>query len=103
MPNGNREKKKYEGEKHDRTRHQYWGWNLFDPPLLLLVLCISGSWWIPLARDLSVLNSTVSVVTMTKKKGKVSFYPLTIDTGYDDTNERNWYIKNWMKKVLKMI
>jgi hypothetical protein len=61
------------------------------------------SWWIPSARDLSVLNSTVSVVTMTKKKGKVSFYPLTIDTGYDDTNERNWYIKNWMKKVLKMI
>jgi hypothetical protein len=32
-----------------------------------------------------------------------SFYSLTIDTRYDDTNERNCYTKNWMKKVLKMI
>jgi hypothetical protein len=29
---------------------------------------------------------------------KVSFYPLNIDSIYDDTKERNWNTKNWMKK-----
>jgi hypothetical protein len=39
--------------------------------------------------------------TTAANEGKVSGYPLNIDTSYNDTIERNWYTKNWMKKALQ--